>query len=138
MDGTTPDAPTEYVGWKPVTVARKFAGVPGSEDAAGAKLSREIAFTVEADALPLSAGQCARSYTAQGKIEAESTINRGQGTWKMGYNKGNKKKSSASRLRYYYYYRLLQVIICDQYLTTAALRKITNRPQICGCALIMS
>ena len=62
MDGTAMDAPIEHVGWKPVTVARRYAGVTASEDAAGVKCSREIA-SIKAGVLLVS-GQCAPSNTA--------------------------------------------------------------------------
>ena len=62
IDGSVVGVPMKYVGRKPITVARKYAGVTASESAAGMKRSREIAI-IEAGVLPLS-GQCARSYTA--------------------------------------------------------------------------
>lgn len=56
-----PGFPMDHVQWKPVTVAREYAGVTASENAAGVERSREIAF-MEAGVLLLPQ-PCARSYT---------------------------------------------------------------------------
>ena len=64
MDGTARDVLMEYVGmgWKSVTLARRYVGVIASAAAVGMKRSREMAF-IEADAVPLFE-QFVRSHMA--------------------------------------------------------------------------
>ena len=64
LDGTAIDVLMEYVGmgWKSVTLARRYVGVIASAAAVGMKRSREMAF-IEADAVPLFE-QFVRSHMA--------------------------------------------------------------------------
>ena len=78
MDGSALNFPMEYVEWKSVTVARKYAGVPAYEGTAGLKRSREIAF-IEAGVCHCPGSVHAHARRSLGTTEAEST--RDQGTY---------------------------------------------------------